>query len=100
MKLGPVVGGADESEHQIQSFQMERSERAPQGVMRLRGIGSLKKNVRGAREESLFPKAVEFRKRLEGTIKTGADREKRQHILSSRKGTPKQRQNCFYPLRQ
>ena len=42
-----------------------------------RRVGSLQKDVRGAGEQRLFCGAVGFRKGREGTIKLGADREKR-----------------------
>lgn len=50
VKFSPIVRCAHESEEEIQLLQVERSERAAQGPVRICGVGSLEKDMRGARE--------------------------------------------------
>ena len=78
MKSGPVMGGMDESQNEIQMLKAEQSERALQSLVRPRGVRALEKEVRGAGEKRLFSGAVRFRERGDGRIESGADRQVRQ----------------------
>src|SRR5580692_12062529 len=98
MKFGPVMGGPDESQNEIQMLQAERTQSALQDRVRPRGVGALEKNVRCAGKQRLFSCAVGFRKRRDGRIESGADRQMRQQSLSGRKRAPQQSQYDFHAL--
>jgi hypothetical protein len=60
----------EQSQQEIQLLQVPRSERPPPSLVRRRRVGSLEKDVRGAREKSLFARAVGAPERRRGDYQT------------------------------
>jgi hypothetical protein len=68
VKFRPVMRHAHESQNEIQLLDVALAERSPQGLLCLRCLRSLEKNVSGASEQGLFFRTVGCRERGEEDI--------------------------------